>query len=459
VRFWDVSGPEVEAADAAPWDGPLASTMRPLSTRTFVRLAMVTSVLLALAGAALLVVPLTTARAAAHPTALIIISGYAIAAGIGLVVMILSWSPLDLRRWGPAVGFGNLIFSSALVSGAVFAAGPHLGVMAAGYVEAPLFAFYILRRRWGLTCVVLIIIGFGLVVLLQRGWASPGGQWLILLATVVATGFLMGVIAEQSDLLAESEHAARSELAVVNRGLEDRVQAQVAEIEGLGRLRRFLSAQVADAVVSDGAEALSRPHRQRIAVFFCDLRGFTSFTNQAEPEDVVGVLDEYYGAVGGLLQRYDATIGGYSGDGIMAYFGDPVPCAEPALIAVHMAAELRHSLDDLIQRWSRRGYPLGYGIGLSFGYATLGVIGFDGRYDYTPLGAVVNLAARLCGQAAAGQILLDQPTHAATSDRLPSSHFADLNLKGYTALVPTYALAASTAPPVGRPRPRPRDQR
>lgn len=392
MRFWDVSGPEVEAADAAPWDGPLAATMRPLSTQSFVRLGIVAAIQLVLEGVALFVVALGTPRAAAHPTVLTIIAAYLLASGIGFGVLVFTWSPLTLRRWAPALSFFNTLFSPIGATASIVALGPHLGVNAAAYVEAPLFAFYILRRRWALTSMFMVMIGFGLVVIYQPGWSSSGGQWLIVLSTVAATAFLMGVIAEQSDLLASSEHAARSELAVVNRGLEDRVQEQVAEIEGLGRLRRFLSPQVADAVVSGRSEALSRPHRQRIAVFFCDLRGFTSFTNQAEPGDVVGVLDEYYGAVGGLLQRYDATIGGYSGDGIMAYFGDPVPCAEPALVAVQMAAELRHSMDDLTQRWTRRGYPLGYGIGLSFGYATLGVIGFDGRYDYTPLGAVVNLA-------------------------------------------------------------------
>jgi class 3 adenylate cyclase len=303
-----------------------------------------------------------------------------------------------------------------------------------------MFAFYILRRRWAVSSALCVLGSVGLVVLLQDGWVAALGTWLFLTANIVGTGVLMGQIASRADELATSEHEARVELANLNHTLEDRVESQVTEIERLGGLRRFLSQQVADVVLSEDSEALGKPHRRRIAVFFCDLRGFTAFTNNAEPEEVIGVLDEYYGAVGGLLQRYDATVGDYAGDGIMAYFGDPVPREDSASVAVEMTGEVGGVMAAIVAEWRRRGYNLDYGVGLAYGYATLGVVGFDGRYDYKPVGGVVNLAARLCAKAGAGQVLLDHPTYAATSEAFASQHFGDLDLKGYGAPTRAYAL-------------------
>lgn len=441
MRFWDVSGPEVEAADAAPWDGPLARTTRPFTTLPMVRAYIAASVLYTLIGIAGIVTVLSAPSDVVNRSVWLGASIYALVGGAGLFITLAMLSPLTLRRITPALAFGTLMFSTLVLTAAVAAAGPRFAILAATYVEAPLFAFYMLRRRWAVVCAALCLIGFGLVVSIQDGWAAPFDQWLILLASVIATGFLMGIMAERSDRLAESEHEARVELAELNHTLEERVAEQVAEIERLGQLRRFLSPQVADAVLSGESEEMARPHRQRIAVFFCDLRGFTAFTNQAEPEEVVGVLDEYYHAVGGLLRHYDATVGDYAGDGIMAYFGDPVPRDDPALAAVEMSHDLFPLMAGLVADWERRGYPLSYGVGLAYGYATLGVVGFDGRYDYKPMGGVVNLAARLCGRAAPAQVLLDHATHAATSEQFASMHFADLDLKGYGASTRAYALA------------------
>jgi class 3 adenylate cyclase len=440
MRFWDVSGPDVDAADAEPWDGPMASTMRPFTTNSMVRLLISAIVLYLGSGVSVYLIYLTARSAIAHPDLWLALAIWVMGVGIGAQFLLLAVSPHTMRRLFPSIGFWAIFLSTPSVTVALAAGGPDLAIVVAVYVEAPLYAFYMLRRRWAVLCLLLVVIQFALVVGLQSGWAAPVGQWVFVLASVVATAFLMGLIAERSDLLAESEHHARVELAEMNQTLESRVAEQVTEIERLGQLRRFLSPQVADAVMSGESEALARPHRQRIAVFFCDLRGFTAFTNAAEPEEVVGVLDEYYRAVGEVLQRHDATIGGYAGDGIMAYFGDPVLRADPAHDAVRMASELREPMNALVDAWTLRGYDLSYGIGLAYGYATLGVIGFDGRYDYTPLGAVVNLAARLCGQASAAQILLDHATHAATSDRLASEHHADLDLKGYGQATKSYAL-------------------
>ena len=240
-------------------------------------------------------------------------------------------------------------------------------------------------------------------------------------------------------LAAEAEEA-RDQLAELNRTLEDRVQQQVGEIEGLGRLRQFLAPQVADAVVS--AEALT-PHRRQIAVLFCDLRGFTGFSNSSEPEELLEVLQGYYAAVGTRIREFEATLGSFQGDGILAYFNDPVPCDDPAGKAIDMALSLRAPLDQLCQRWARRGFQLGWGMGIAYGYATLGTIGFEGRLDYTPLGSVVNMASRLGDEADWGEILIDGRAMHAMDGRLDAEH-VELALKGFPGMVPAYRLAGLT---------------
>ena len=337
--------------------------------------------------------------------------------------------------------FWAVFVSTLSTTGIVVAGGPHLAIVAAAYVESLIYGFYMLHRRWAVLCVVLTVLLFAFVVGVQDGWPAPAGQWTVLLATVVATAFLMGLIAERSDVLGESEHQARVELAEMNQTLEVRVADQVTEIERLGQLRRFLSPQVAEAVMSGESEGLTRPHRQRIAVFFCDLRGFTAFTNAAEPEEVVSASStsttaRWARSCSGTTRPSAATPAtGSWRTSVIRWCEKTRPTQ-----AVRMASELREPMNALVDAWTRRGYDLSYGIGVAYGYATLGVIGFDGRYDYTPLGAVVNLAARLCGQASAAQILLDHATHAATSDQLASEHHADLDLKGYGSATRSYAL-------------------
>ncbi|WP_188111255.1 adenylate/guanylate cyclase domain-containing protein [Nocardioides antri] len=416
--------------------------VRPFSTRAWLRLILAGGILYGGGAAAVGFVLLTSPEIFRHPAASTVVAVFTGLCALGLFALPLLVSPLTLRRSAPVLGVVANLLSTLIVTAGIASAGPDFGsLVAAAYIEAPLFAMYMLRRRWAVLIAVLALVGFALVLAVQDGWEAPLGRWVFLLASVGATSVLMGVIAERADRLAESEHALAVELAGMNHTLEERVDAQVREIERLGGLRRFLSPQVADAVLSGDAEAIMRPHRRRIAVFFCDLRGFTAFTNSTEPEEVVDVLDEYYGAVGGLLQTYDATVGGYAGDGIMAYFGDPVPHEDPAQAAVEMTVELRQGMGAAVENWQRRGYDLNYGVGLTFGYATLGVIGFDGRYDYTPLGGVVNLAARLCAHAGPGQVLLDHSTHAATTSQFPSEHHADLDLKGYPVLTKVYTLA------------------
>jgi adenylate cyclase len=183
------------------------------------------------------------------------------------------------------------------------------------------------------------------------------------------------------------------------------------------------------------------PHRRQIAVVFCDLRGFTSFSNSSEPEELLEVLQEYYEVVGHRIREYEATLGSFQGDGILAYFNDPIPCDDPAGQAIAMALSLREPMQELCERWARRGFELGYGMGIAFGYATLGTVGFEDRLDYTPLGAVVNMASRLGDEADWGEILIDGRAMHVMEGRLEAEQ-VELQLKGFRGSVPAYRLAS-----------------
>lgn len=229
-----------------------------------------------------------------------------------------------------------------------------------------------------------------------------------------------------------------AELASWNATLEERVEQQVTELESLGRLRRFLSAQVADLVVDSGNEKILEPHRRHIAVFFGDLRGFTAFSETAEPEELIGVLRDFHQAVGAVLTRFEATVGYFAGDSIMAYFNDPLPCPDPEAQAVETAVAIRAAMEGPIARWCKFGHDLGLGIGVAAGYATLGMVGFEGRFEYTALGTVVNTAARLCAEARSGQILISQKVYAAADDLLEVEAVGELALKGLSKPIPVY---------------------
>lgn len=231
-----------------------------------------------------------------------------------------------------------------------------------------------------------------------------------------------------------------AELAEWARTLDAKVAQQVEEMERLSRLRRFLSPQLADVVVSADHEDLLRTHRRELAVLFCDLRGFTAFTATAEPEDVMTVLGHYYEGFGGLVDRFGATVGGFAGDGVMVYFNDPLPCDDPALRAVEMALELRSVMADVTAQWRRQGHQLGYGIGIALGHATLGTIGFEGRVDYGPVGTVVNLASRLCDEAPPDETYINQRAMAAVDAAIETEPVEPLALKGFAQPVNTYRL-------------------
>jgi DNA-binding response OmpR family regulator len=230
----------------------------------------------------------------------------------------------------------------------------------------------------------------------------------------------------------QSKHLAAQadELANWNATLNQRVNEQVAEIERMGRLRSFLSPQIAELVVSSGGEQLLDSHRRQITVLHCDLRGFTGFSEISEPEEVIKILREYHGALGRLIDKFEATLERFAGDGVMVWFNDPLPCPNPCERAVRMAVEMRASVSELAVRWRKQGHELGFGVGIAHGYATLGRIGFEGRFDYAAVGTVVNLAARLCSQALDGQILIDPKVQAATEAMATTETAGELALKG-----------------------------
>jgi adenylate cyclase len=213
---------------------------------------------------------------------------------------------------------------------------------------------------------------------------------------------LLGELRERTDQL----QAQSKELADPNQQLEQRVSDQVGEIERMSRLRRFLPPQVADLIVASGTEKQLESHRREITALFCDLRGFTGFSESADPEDVMTLLQEYHEAIGGIVIRYGGTVERYAGDGVMVVFNDPVPVENPALQAVLMALEMRDTIGSLTEKWRQWGHDIGFGIGIAHGFATLGTIGFEGRFDYAAIGTVSNVASRLCDEAKPGQILI-----------------------------------------------------
>jgi class 3 adenylate cyclase len=224
------------------------------------------------------------------------------------------------------------------------------------------------------------------------------------------------------------------------RTLVERVTEQVEQLQRMERLRRFLSPEVAEAVAGD--ERLLESHRREIAVVFCDLRGFTAFSEVAEPEEVMGVLREYHAALGELVFRFGATLERFAGDAILAFFNDPVPCPDPAGQALRMATAMRESVRGLIPGWRKRGHDLDFGVGIAVGYATLGRIGFDRRFDYGAVGSVVNLAARLCAEALGGQILLSERAYGMVADLVEAEALAPLQLKGFHRPMSAYNVVA-----------------
>ena len=236
--------------------------------------------------------------------------------------------------------------------------------------------------------------------------------------------------------------AQAAELLELNRTLEERVQTQLDELERLQRLRRFLSPQLADAIVSSGDESILRSHRRQVAMFFADLRGWTSFVDAVEPEELMRVLGEFHGTIGGLVRRFDATVGFIEGDGVQLFFNDPIEVPDAALRAVRLGCALREEMTELTPRWKKRGYDLDVGAGIALGYATCGEVGFEGRSDYAAIGAVTNLASRLADEATAGQILIAQRLYAEVEDNVEVEPVGEFTLKGFQRPVAAFNVVA-----------------
>jgi class 3 adenylate cyclase/CheY-like chemotaxis protein len=256
----------------------------------------------------------------------------------------------------------------------------------------------------------------------------------------------------QSELLARVASLARikryqdtirrqaDELARWNRELKSRVDEQVSQLERMRLLRRFLSPQIAELIVDTGDESFLESHRREIVVVFCDLRGFTRFAESSEPEEVMGVLSEYYQALGDVIFRFEGTLERFAGDGLMVFFNDPVRCDDAPLRAVRMSVTMRNRVRELAERWSRQGHDLAMGVGISQGYATLGKIGFDGRFDYAAIGSVTNLAARLCADAEPWQILVTARVFSGAEPLVIGDDVGQREVRGFSRNVHAFSV-------------------
>ncbi len=414
----------LEAADPSAW---------------LLQLARLGGVLFLTAGILGTVVSLLPGGAVTNPRGIGFIGLTAILAGLGMLAVARALTALHL--------YLIFLIGALLVTLSTYFSGVEghgYGAMLYSWVTT--LGFSAFKKRWLVPQLVLIGVGFGIVTGISvPGWVAAT-RWLFLMGTIVALGYVISMLVQHLHRLATSESRARAEseeakneLNLVNLDLEDRVKAKIAEVERLSELRRLVSAQVADALLESG-DALE-PHRREIAAFFIDLRGFTRFAIDSDPEEVISVLDQFYRVLGRSFKAFDATVGAFEADGVMAYFNDPVPIDDPAKQAVDMALDLRGPMERLVTRWHARGFDLHYGIGIAFGFATMGMVGFDGRQDYTAIGPVVNLASRLCDKAKQGEVLIDRNTKIAVDGSVETQTIEPMELKGFRDPVQAFRIS------------------
>jgi class 3 adenylate cyclase len=258
---------------------------------------------------------------------------------------------------------------------------------------------------------------------------------------------LVKAFADQAVIAIENARLL-NDLNKLNQQLEQRVTDQVSEIERMSRLRRFLPPQVADLIVASGTEKRLESHRREITALFCDLRGFTGFSERSDPEDVISLLREYHAAIGEIIIKYSGTLEHYAGDGVMVFFNDPIPVQNPALQAVQTALEMRTAIESLTEKWRRLGHELGFGVGIAHGFATLGTIGFEGRFDYAAIGTVSNIASRLCDEAKPGQVLISPRVLMAVEDAVSVEPVGEFNLKGISRPLAAYNVLSAVSPKI-----------
>ena len=292
--------------------------------------------------------------------------------------------------------------------------------------------------------VVGVIIIIGTLYTHYNPTVEVSGYILLIVSALLNQNARLTQLNREVESQAGELAAQAVQLEKLNLGLESRVEEQVDEIEKLARLKRFLAPEVARIVLDQQSDRMLESHRSYIVALFCDIRGFTRFSESMEPEEVMEVLQSYHQNMGRLIAEYGGTIDHRAGDGLMVFFNDPLPCEEPEMRAIDLALAMRRQFEEANVAWRKQGYELGFGIGIAAGYATLGLVGYEDRFDYTANGNVVNLAARFCDQAIDGQILFGRRVYIKVEDRVEAESVGELEFKGFRTPIAVYDLCRRT---------------